>query len=315
MLINTSEVSFKSDNDSIKLKHAIESVKFLIDNPISKPNSISPQKSEFKDTTQNSTSEKENINLATKKKLLNQILTEVYNNEFDSIYSQRLNPAEQKSINDNNIEANLRASYESQDLSPISNISQYSANGIINTLDKKEIGFTLSMNIEYENSRLANLPQFNFVTHNKLIIDFDDYAEGIINSTLKFELQKDGLLQKLPFLKDGEGVLTIGSEEQTINIPQYVNSDGTNNLSKSLNNVANREQTANLQHYTNHLNISNSMPVNTEKVDSYNGFNLLASKKYKNTEQGIIESEVKSSTLLINNEHQVMAIQQLDFLL
>lgn len=217
MIINTSEISLKSENESFKLRHATESVKFFVDHPVNKPTPASTQKSDFKDNAKNETKSTGDAKLDLKIKLLEQILKEIYNVEFDTIYLDYSKAQENADkLNKTSFEAdpNWRIKYERNEIQLEKESTNFKTEGKIKTLDGKEINFSLQMNMEFNNLQVSNQSiEISKERKDPLVINFDGNSDLLDFGTFEFDLANNGLLNNVPFLKSGKGFLAIDNNK------------------------------------------------------------------------------------------------------
>jgi len=329
MIINTSEISLKSENESFKVRHATESVKFWVENPVNKPTPASTQKSDFKDNAKNDTKSSGDAKLDLKIKLLEQILKEVYNSEFDTIYAdyskanEKVNELNRSS---NALEPDWRIKYQRQELLYENQSSKFNAEGKIKTSDGKQIDFSLQLNMEFNNLQISNQSlEISKQRKDPMVINFDGKADLLDFEKFEFDLENNGLLYSIPFLKGGKGYLAIDN-----------NKDGKVNNGSELIGALNGDAFAELKR----MDYDNNNWID-EKDSAYsklgtweihqNGYNRLTPLKQRGVEAIYLGNvvtnfyernlaneklgEIKKTSVFVNNNHQVRTTHQLDFLL
>ncbi len=331
MNINTSEISFKSENESFKVKQASENIKIFVEKPFDNTAPIATRQSHNKDGA-NSDNKRStgDSQLDIKIELLKQILKELYNKDFDFVYADYSKAQENVDRNNSRFtsldDVNWRIKYERSDLLIEHQQSNYEAKGVINTSDGKKIEFSLQMNMEYNNAQLSkNVIEISKQKKDPLIINFDGSSELLDSGTFDFDLESNGVLSSIPFLKSGKGFLVIDS-----------NNDNVVNNGLELVGAASGNAFEELKSYDNDNNNwidENDSIYNKLKVweVNQNGYNKLSSLKqrgveaiylgniatnfYQRNDSNESIGEIKKSGIFVNNENKVLPLHQLDFLL
>lgn len=329
MIINTSEISLKSENESLKVRHATENVKFWVEHPVNEITPDTTHKSDFKDIANNDSKSSGDAKLDLKIKLLEQILKEIYNKEFDEIYADyskaqgnvdKLNKAA------TNLDPNWRIKYERSETLIEKESSNFETKGIIKTLDGKQINFSLEMKMEFSNIQISNQSvEISKERKDPLVINFDGNADLLDFETFEFDLENNGLLSNVPFLKSGKGFLAIDN-----------NKDGKVNNGTELIGAISGDAFAELKAMDSDNN--NWIDENDKKYSDLktweiqqNGYNRLtplkqrgveaiylgkvATEFYERNMQNEQIAQITNSSIFVNNNHQVLPTHQLDFLL
>lgn len=329
MIINTSEISLKSENESFKVRHATESLKFWVENPVNKPSPASTQKSDFKDNAKNNTKSSGDAKLDLKIKLLEQILKEVYNTEFDTIYTDYSKAQENvDKLNKATINAdpNWRIKYERNELIFEKESTSLNTKGKIKTLDGKQIDFALQMKMEFSNLQINN--QSLVISKQRkdpLVINFDGNSDLLDFQTFEFDLENNGMLSNIPFLKSGKGYLAIdNNKDSKVNngseLIGAISGDAFTEL-KAMDDDNNNWLDEKDKNYNN---------LRTWEINQ-NGFNRLTPLKQRGVEaiylgnvttrfyerniQNEKIAQITKSSIFVNNNHQVLPTHQLDFFL
>jgi len=214
MQINTSEIALKTENESFKVRQAAESVKFWVDHPVDKPTPVSTQKSDFKENAKNNTSNSGDPSFDFKIKILEMILKEIYNREFDAIYSDstksKQNLSEQAKQNINDPQWHIK--YDRREISVDYQLAKFKSEGIINTKDRKQISFSLDLQYQFTDGKLTLPPtDKTSIKKDAIVVNFDGNSELLDFKTFEFDLNNNEILQRIPYLKSVKGLLVIDS--------------------------------------------------------------------------------------------------------
>lgn len=327
MIINTSEISLKSENESFKVRHATESVKFWVENPVNKPAPVATQKSDFKDTAKNDTKSSGDAKLDLKIKLLEQILKEIYNQEFDTIYADYSKVNENVSkINNSfaNLDPDWRIKYQREEVLIEHESSNFKADGKIKTSDGKQLDFELQLKMEFNNLQITSQAQeISKQRKDPIVINFDGTADLLDFGKFEFDLENNGLVSSIPYLKSGKGFLVIDSNKDgKVNngreLIGAMSGDAFSEL-KALdydgnNWIDEKDKSYNdLRTWEIHQNGYNRLtPLKQRGVEAIYLGNV-ATKFYQRSIENEINGQITKTSVFVNNNHQVLPTHQLDF--
>lgn len=335
MNINTSEISFKSENESFKVNQASENIKIFVEKPFDNTAPIATRQSHNKDGANSDDNRSTGDNqLDINIQLLKQILKELYNEDFDFVYAdynkaQEIVDRKNAGINSrftNIDDVNWKIKYERSDLLIEHQQSSYEAKGIINTSDGKKIEFSLQMNMEYNNVQLSkNAIEISKQRKDPLIINFDGSSELLDSGTFNFDLEANGVLSSIPFLKSGKGLLVIDTNnDKVVNNGLELVGGASGNAFEELKSY----DDDNNNWIDEKDNVYNKLKVWEVNQNGYNKLSSLkqrgvgaiylgniATNFYERNNSNEPIGEIKKSGIFVNNEHKVLPLHQLDFLL
>ena len=329
MKIDTSEISLKSENASFKVRQAQENIKFWVEHPANKPSPVAAEKSVSKDKPQNEKDSTGDTNLDYKIKLLRLIMKEIYNKEFDFIYadySKANNNIEQVSNQAEN-SPEWKIKYERKEISVDYQSSKFDAEGIIKTTDGKQISFQIDVNLEFseiKQSQSQFSAEIGKQKKDPLIINFDGTSDMLDFSKFEFDLDKNGILESIPFLKSGSGFLALDKNNDG------KIGDGSELFGPSTGNGF--EELAKMDYDKNGWideNDDSFKKLNVWEIQS-NGYNRITPIKQKGVEAiflgnaatnfynknqiGNVDAELVSTGIYINNQNKPGLIKQVDFI-
>jgi hypothetical protein len=234
MQINTSEVSVKNkENENIKIRQVTESIRFYVDNPSSKPSPIATQRSENKDQPKNDNKNSTEGGSDFKIKLLELIIKEIYNKEFDKIYSN-LNKSNNNIPNNVIDDPKWKIQYDKREILQQNIEKQLNSNGVINTSDGKQVNFNIFLQLEFNNN-YSGLSKTDLDYKDGFRINYNVPSELLNFENFEFELSKLDIPSKYPFINGGKGILTFDNNQDL--------------LSKSNINLQSSNETLNLTNF------------------------------------------------------------------
>lgn len=234
MQINTSEVSVKNkENENIKIRQVTESIRFYVDNPSSKPSPIATQRSENKDQPKNDNKNSTEAGSDFKIKLLELIIKEIYNKEFDKIYSN-LNKSNNNIPNNVIDDPKWKIQYDKREILQQNIEKQLNSNGVINTSDGKQVNFNIFLQLEFNNN-YSGLSKTDLDYKDGFRINYNVPSELLNFENFEFELSKLDIPSKYPFINGGKGILTFDNNQDL--------------LSKSNINLQSSNETLNLTNF------------------------------------------------------------------
>lgn len=265
MQINTSEVSVKNkENENIKIRQVTESIRFYVDNPSSKPSPIATQRSENKDQPKNDNKNSTEAGSDFKIKLLELIIKEIYNKEFDKIYSN-LNKSNNNIPNNVIDDPKWKIQYDKREILQQNIEKQLNSNGVINTSDGKQVNFNIFLQLEFNNN-YSGLSKTDLDYKDGFRINYNVPSELLNFENFEFELSKLDIPSKYPFINGGKGILTFDNNQDL--------------LSKSNINLQSSNETLNLTNFADLEIPSNSyVRLNNDNVNFVS--NLNADNLYK----------------------------------
>jgi len=265
MQINTSEVSVKNkENENIKIRQVTESIRFYVDNPSSKPSPIATQRSENKDQPKNDNKNSTEAGSDFKIKLLELIIKEIYNKEFDKIYSN-LNKSNNNIPNNVIDDPKWKIQYDKREILQQNIEKQLNSNGVINTSDGKQVNFNIFLQLEFNNN-YSGLSKTDLDYKDGFRINYNVPSELLNFENFEFELSKLDIPSKYPFINGGKGILTFDNNQDL--------------LSKSNINLQSSNETLNLTNFADLEIPPNSyVRLNNDNVNFVS--NLNADNLYK----------------------------------